>query len=135
MKMILVEKSDRPSSTHARAIANRPYSTVKLETRKTLHECEVKTLVKVMFMTIRETAIAKLHQLPEPLLQEISDFIDFIIHKHQPKPVDRSPENPRSETWAEWFKEVDRLEVTPTKPTSEYKQHLIHKYQQQGLDL
>jgi hypothetical protein len=88
-----------------------------------------------MFMTIRETAIAKLDQLPEPLLQEISDFIDFIIHKHQPKPVDRSPENPRSETWAEWFKEVDRLEVTPTKPTSEYQQHLIHKYQQQGLDL
>ncbi|MEH2338681.1 DUF2281 domain-containing protein [Nostoc sp.] len=35
-------------------------------------------------MTILETAIAKLQQLPEPLLQEINDFIDFILHKHQP---------------------------------------------------
>jgi hypothetical protein len=34
-------------------------------------------------MTIRETAISKLHQLPESLLQEVTDFIDFIAHKHQ----------------------------------------------------
>lgn len=34
-------------------------------------------------MTIRETSIAKLQQLSEPLLQEITDFIDFVIHKHQ----------------------------------------------------
>ncbi|MCC5654089.1 DUF2281 domain-containing protein [Nostoc sp. XA013] len=31
-------------------------------------------------MTIRETAIAKLQQLSEPLLQEVTDFIDFVIH-------------------------------------------------------
>lgn len=36
-------------------------------------------------MTIRETAIAKLQQLSEPLLQEVTDFIDFVIHKHQVK--------------------------------------------------
>jgi hypothetical protein len=34
-------------------------------------------------MAIRETTIAKLQQLAEPLLQEITDFIDFVIHKHQ----------------------------------------------------
>jgi len=35
--------------------------------------------------TLRETAIAKLQQLTEPLLQEVSDFIDFIIDKYQPE--------------------------------------------------
>jgi hypothetical protein len=36
-------------------------------------------------MTIPETTIAKLQQLSEPLLQEVTDFIDFVIHKHQVK--------------------------------------------------
>lgn len=31
---------------------------------------------------MRETTIAKLHQLPEPLLQEVNDFIDFLLVKH-----------------------------------------------------
>jgi hypothetical protein len=34
-------------------------------------------------MTIRETTIAKLLQLSEPLLQEITALIDFVVHKHQ----------------------------------------------------
>ena len=34
-------------------------------------------------MTIREIAIAKLQQLPESLLPEVSEFIDFVMHKHQ----------------------------------------------------
>lgn len=34
-------------------------------------------------MTIRETTIAKLQQLPESLLPEVNDFIDFVAHKHQ----------------------------------------------------
>lgn len=36
-------------------------------------------------MTIRDITIAKLQQLPEPLLQEVSDFIDFISQKHLAK--------------------------------------------------
>jgi len=36
-------------------------------------------------MTIRDSTIAKLQQLPEPLLQEVSDFIDFITQKHLAK--------------------------------------------------
>ena len=33
-------------------------------------------------MTIYENTIAKIQQLPEPLLQEVSDFIDFLLVKH-----------------------------------------------------
>ena len=31
-----------------------------------------------MIVTIRETAISKLQQLPEVLVQEVSDFIDLL---------------------------------------------------------
>ncbi|MEH2297944.1 MAG: DUF2281 domain-containing protein [Nostoc sp.] len=86
-------------------------------------------------MTIRETAIAKLQQLPEPLLQEINDFIDFILHEHQPSTVNPQPETNLSGEWAEWFEVVDGLEVSPTEPISEYQQRLLTKYRQQGLNL
>jgi Protein of unknown function (DUF2281) len=33
-------------------------------------------------MNIREATISKLQQLPEPLLQEVDDFIDFVLLKH-----------------------------------------------------
>lgn len=32
-------------------------------------------------MSARESAIARLEQLPEPLAQEVSDFIDFLLTK------------------------------------------------------
>lgn len=32
-------------------------------------------------MTAYETAIAKLQRLPEPLVQEVNDFIDFLLVK------------------------------------------------------
>ncbi len=32
-------------------------------------------------MTVQEAAFAKLRQLPEPLVQEVSDFIDFLLLK------------------------------------------------------
>jgi len=86
-------------------------------------------------MTLRETAIVKLEQLPEPLLQEISDFIDFITHKHQAKLAEYQPEDHLSEAWADWFKGVDRLEVTPTEPSIHYQQLLLNKYRKQGLEL
>jgi hypothetical protein len=34
-------------------------------------------------MTIRDITIALLQQLPESFLPEVSDFIDFVMHKHQ----------------------------------------------------
>ena len=86
-------------------------------------------------MTIREIAIAKLQQLPEPFLQEISDFIDIITCKHQATTAPHSSEGDRSEAWARWFEAADGLELTLTTPTSDYQQHLLSKYRQQGLNL
>jgi hypothetical protein len=57
-------------------------------------------------MTTRDTAIAKLQQLSEPLLQEVSDFIDFVIHKYQAKP-DTQPAETIAESWSQWFETVD----------------------------
>ena len=34
-------------------------------------------------MAIRESTIDKLYQLSKPLLQEITDLIDLVIHKNQ----------------------------------------------------
>ncbi len=53
-------------------------------------------------MTIRETTIAKLQQLSEPLLQEVTDFIDFVIHKHQVKNADCQPDETLLEAWSQW---------------------------------
>ncbi len=86
-------------------------------------------------MTIRDTTIAKLQQLPEPLLQEVSDFIDFVAHKHQVEAANDERQHDLSEAWKKWFESVEELEVTPTEPTSEYQQLLINKYRQQGLEL
>ncbi|MBD2510872.1 DUF2281 domain-containing protein [Nostoc muscorum FACHB-395] len=86
-------------------------------------------------MTIRETAIAKLQQLSEPLLQEVTDFIDFVIHKHQVKIADTQPDEPLVEKWSQWFEAVDCLEVSPPEAVSNYQQLLLNKYRQQGLEL
>jgi hypothetical protein len=32
-------------------------------------------------MTVYDRTVAKMQQLPEPLLQEVSDFIDFLLVK------------------------------------------------------
>ena len=32
-------------------------------------------------MTIHDVAIAKIHQLPQPLIEEVNDFIDFLLMK------------------------------------------------------
>ncbi|CCI20935.1 hypothetical protein [Microcystis aeruginosa] len=86
-------------------------------------------------MTTRDTAIAKLHQLSEPLLQEVSDFIDCIIHKHQAKPDASQAAEKIVERWSQWFETVDHLDVTPLQPVSNYQQLLLKKYRQQGLEL
>ncbi len=33
-------------------------------------------------MTVYEQTISKIQQLPEPLVEEVSDFIDFLMLKH-----------------------------------------------------
>lgn len=85
-------------------------------------------------MTIRDTTIAKLQQLPEPLLQEVSNFIDFVTHKHQAQTVDSQQEE-TLKVWSNWFEAVDRLDASSPEPASNYQQLLLNKYRQQGLEL
>lgn len=86
-------------------------------------------------MTIRDTTIAKLRQLSEPLLQEVSDFIDFVIHKHRAKIADTQSNEDSGLAWSKWFEAVERLEIKSSESVSSYQQLLLNKYRQQGLDL
>ncbi|NEQ96463.1 MAG: DUF2281 domain-containing protein [Cyanothece sp. SIO2G6] len=83
-------------------------------------------------MTVRETAIAKIQQLPEPLVQEIIDFINFVAHNRQTNTALDVFEGDRSEAWTRWFEATDHLEIasenTPTAQTNEYQQRLLSKY-------
>lgn len=63
--------------------------------------------------------IAKLQQLPESLLQEVSDFIDFVAHKHQFQSANHEQQDV-SQAWEKWFKTVDSLDVAPAESNSEY---------------
>jgi hypothetical protein len=85
-------------------------------------------------MTTRDSALAKLQQLSESLVQEVSDFIDFVIHKHQSK-IDSQDEEQLRQKWVQWFDEVERLEVFSPASTSNYQQLLLDKYRKQGLQL
>jgi hypothetical protein len=40
-------------------------------------------------MTIHDLTIAKIQQLPEPLAQAVSDFIDFLLVKQDPTQWER----------------------------------------------
>jgi len=86
-------------------------------------------------MTIREIAIAKLQQLPDSLLQQVTDFIDFLMYRRQPSTIANNHPDELAEAWARWFESVDHLEVTSTNSVSDYQQHLLSKYRQQGLEL
>jgi hypothetical protein len=86
-------------------------------------------------MTIRETTIAKLQQLPESLLQEVSDFIDCLTNEQQHSAAIGSSEGELAEAWVRWFESVDRPESKPMEPDSNYQQLLLAKYRQQGLEL
>ena len=86
-------------------------------------------------MTIRETAIAKLQQLPDSLLQQVNDFIDFLMYRRQHSTVSDNRKDEFAEVWTSWFESVDHLEVTSTDSASDYQQHLLSKYRQQGLEL
>ncbi len=56
-------------------------------------------------MTIREIAIAKLQQLPESVLPEVSDLIDFVMYKHQSKITDAHLPDNLAKAWAKSFME------------------------------
>ena len=70
-------------------------------------------LGKVVLMTIRQTAIAKLQQQPESLLLEVSNFIDLVIRKHQSETANDKPQDDVAKIWEKWFEGVDLLQVKP----------------------
>ena len=86
-------------------------------------------------MNIRQNAIAKIQQLPESLLPEVNNFIDFVIHKYQSGKVNEKQQDDVAKAWEKWFEAIDHLEVKPTEPVSEYQQLLFKKYRKQGLEL
>lgn len=49
-------------------------------------------------MKIREIAIDKLQKLPNSLLRQVSDFIDFLTYKHQAQPNINAVQNTFAET-------------------------------------
>lgn len=53
-------------------------------------------------MTIQAQTIFKLQQLPAPMVQEVSDFIDFIWVKQDPQ------------QWQQWQQFRDSLELVDT---------------------
>jgi hypothetical protein len=57
-----------------------------------------------------------LQQLPESFLPEVSDFIDFVMHKHQNRIAEPKLPDDIPKAWAKWFEEVDRLELMTNRP-------------------
>lgn len=53
------------------------------------------------FMTVYDVTIDKLRQLPEPLAEEVNDFIDFILMKH---------DSIRSQLWINFSKGIELSE-------------------------
>ncbi|MEM6256371.1 MAG: hypothetical protein AAF821_25950 [Cyanobacteria bacterium P01_D01_bin.156] len=86
-------------------------------------------------MTIREIAIAKLQHLPDALLQQVNDFIDFLTYKRQPWAKSGGYQAAVTETWTQWFTAVDHLQSKTTEPPNDYREHLLSKYRKQGLEL
>ena len=83
-------------------------------------------------MNIRQNAIAKLQQLPESLLPEVDNFINFVLHKHQSETANEKRQDDVAKVWDKWFEAVDHLKVNPTEPVSEYQQLLLNKYRKQA---
>ncbi|MEM8506076.1 MAG: hypothetical protein AAF716_23365 [Cyanobacteria bacterium P01_D01_bin.1] len=50
-------------------------------------------------------------------------------------PISSDQDNTMTEAWERWIQEVEQLTLKPAATNSEYSQHLIEKYRQQGLEL
>ncbi len=57
-----------------------------------------------------------LQQLPESLLPEVSNCIDFVMHKHQNRIAEPKIPDDIAKARAKWFEEVDRLQVMTNPP-------------------
>ena len=54
-------------------------------------------------MTVYKETIVKIHELPEPLIQEVSDFIDFLQMKRD------------SNRWQLWVLFADALKIAESE--------------------
>ncbi|MFN6482866.1 MULTISPECIES: DUF2281 domain-containing protein [unclassified Nostoc] len=62
-------------------------------------------------MSIQDQTIGKIRQMPEALVQEVSDFIDFLLMKHSGK------------NWELWLQFSESLEIVESD-FSEYLSNL-----------
>ncbi|MFB2933869.1 DUF2281 domain-containing protein [Aerosakkonemataceae cyanobacterium BLCC-F154] len=51
-------------------------------------------------MSIKEQAIAKIHQMPESLVQEVSNFIDFLLLKRS------------EDQWQLWLEYIESKKIS-----------------------
>jgi uncharacterized protein DUF2281 len=56
-------------------LSDKEYNPPDMQSLARAHSC------KDNAMTVYERTVARMQQLPEPLLQEVSDFIDFLLVK------------------------------------------------------
>lgn len=62
-------------------------------------------------MTVHDATAAKIRQLPESLVQEVSDFMDFLVMRRD------------SARWQLWMQFAEALEITESD-FSEYRVNL-----------
>lgn len=86
-------------------------------------------------MNVRQVTISKLDQLPDSLVQEVNEFIDFVIYKNQLEIIENKSETTLAEKWSKWFQNLNQLNINPSQINNNYSDLLIDKYRQQGLNL
>jgi hypothetical protein len=54
-------------------------------------------------MTAKEQLLKAIERVPEPLLEEVLDFLLFIQSRHNPNPIEPSTDQPRKRQWSPHF--------------------------------
>lgn len=54
-------------------------------------------------MTAKEQLPKAIERVPEPLLEEVLDFLLFIQSRHNPNPIERSTNQPEKWQWSPRF--------------------------------
>lgn len=80
-------------------------------------------------------------QLPDEVQTGEYEMILVLSSRSQTEAEAASSVNPNNsestldDAWEAWVQEVEQMPLSPTPTEGEYQQHLIEKYQKQGLDL
>jgi len=54
-------------------------------------------------MTAKEQLLKAIEQVPDPLLEEVLDFLLFIQSRHNSKPIELSTDQPQERQWSPHF--------------------------------